>query len=310
MAVAPALQLVNLCTGFGAVPTRIPKWAPFLQGLRATRHAHEVLFSDQNVAWEHAARELLVCATRPGGAAGFDDRAARFVRACLALDGSMNSYAQRMEDLANDPDFDYPSSRNTQTKLRNEAMAILAAKLLQLTEYPCGSPQRTESAIQEILDLVGIVATRHLAHLEDGERVGVYREVFRRLVEAAAFFERHEPSMGLRERLETIVTAVAARPYREIYEQQMPDSIDRLVPPDEVWKLFEGWPSLFDPESPETAATMRIIERLILDIEEHGDWESALLGTATAEAESAAQREHAVEVADDDDDLDIPDWLK
>lgn len=310
MAGTPASQLVGLCTGYGAVPSRIPKEAPFLRELRATRHAQEVLVSGQIIAWEYAAHELLICVTRPGGAAGFDERSARFARACLALDGSMSSYAQRMEDLANDPDFDYPTSRNTQTKLRSEAMGILAAKLVQLTEYPCGSPQKTESAIQEMLDLVGVVATRHLAHLNDEERVGVYREVFRRLVKAAAFFERHEPSMSLRERLETIVTAVAARPYRELYEQQMPNSIDRLIPPDEVWKLFEGRPSLFDPESAETVVTMRLIERMILDIEERGAWESVLLGTATADTGTLGQHEHAVEVVDDDDDLDIPDWLK
>jgi hypothetical protein len=192
-----------------------------------------------------------------------------------------------MADLANDLDFVYPSSRNTQTKLRSEVMSILAAKLMELPEYPCGSPQKTESAIQEILDLVGIVETRHLAHLDDEERVGVYREVFRRLVEAEAFFGRHEPSMGLRERLEIIVTAVAARPYRQLYEDLKPRSFDMLVPPEEVPKLYEGRPSLFEPDSPEVERTMRLIERIVLDIEARGSWENALLAAATAQDEDS-----------------------
>jgi hypothetical protein len=297
---------MSLCTGYGAVPSRIQKVAPFLRDLPATQHAHQALFPDGATGWQHAARELLNCVTKPGGAAGFNERSARFVRACLALEGALESYTQRMDDLSNDPDFAYWRSRNAQDKQRDEAMEILAARLLQLKQYPC-APSAANEAIEEILDLVGIVVSRHLSHLEDHERQEVYDEIFRRLAKASAFFDGHAPSMSLRERLEIIVTAIAARPYRQLYDGLTSQRRDQLVPPDEVWKLFEDRPSLFDPESPEVERTMRLIERIALSVEERGTWENTLLAVANAKEGTTSQSRSAVDL--DDDELDYPDWL-
>ncbi len=99
----------------------------------------------------------------------------------------------------------------------------------------------------------------------------------------AAFFDIHDPGLSLAERLDIVVTAVAARPYRQLYGELKPRSVDLLVSPDEVWKLYEGRPSFIDPSSPELERTMRLIERIILDIEERGDWERTLLAAAAAE---------------------------
>lgn len=51
MAGTPVSQLVSLCTGYGAVPSRIPKEAPFLRDLPATQHAHQVLYPNGEEAW-------------------------------------------------------------------------------------------------------------------------------------------------------------------------------------------------------------------------------------------------------------------
>lgn len=293
MAGDPTAQLVSLCTGYGALPSRIPTVAPFLRDLPATQHAHQVLFSDGTTGWQHAARELLICVTKPGGAARFDERTARFVRACLGINGALESYTQRMNDLSNDPDFSFWKSRNTLDKQRDEMMDILAGKLLQLASYPC-DPGRVESALEEFLDLANVVKTRHLEHLDRDELNAFYDRAFRRLTAAVAFFDRHDPDLSPERRLSIIVTAVAARPYRQLYEELKPRSIDLLVPPDEVWKLYEGRPSLFDPESPETERTMRLIERIILDIEERDAWENTLLATATAEEEGGLTQAQAL----------------
>jgi hypothetical protein len=79
------------------------------------------------------------------------------------------------------------------------------------------------------------------------------------------------------------------------------------VPPDEVWKLFEDRPSLFDPESPEVERTMRLIERIALSVEERGTWENTLLAVANAKEGTTSQSRSAVDL--DDDELDFPDWL-
>lgn len=284
MVATPEVQLVRLCTGYGAVPSRIPTVAPFLQALPATQHAHEVLSSNGPISWEHAARDLLICVTKPGGAAGFDARTARFVRACLALDGALESYTQRMNDLANDPDFTFWKSPNTRDKQREEAMGILAARLLQLGSYPC-APSKLKAATQRHLDLLEFVRTHDYEHFDDDEMREVYKDVFGILVNASAFFDRHDPDLSPARRLNIIVTAVAARPYRQLYDELKPRSIDLLVPPNEVRALFEGKPSPFDPESSETERAMRLIERIVLDIEERDGWEGALLATATATAE-------------------------
>ncbi len=289
----PEAQLVSLCTGYGAVPSRIPTVAPFLQHLPATQHAHESLSANGPIGWEHAARDLLICVTKPGGAAGFNARTARFVRACLALDGSMSSYAQRMDDHANDTEFDYPTSRNTQTKLRDQKMDELAAKLLELTKYPC-SPSRVEEAIRTSLGLIEVVKAQILTDADADELARYIEGMTHGLVNASAFFERHDPGLSPERRLNIIVTAVAARPYRLLYDELKPRSIDLLVPPDEVWKLFEGRPSLFDSESPETERTMQLVERIILDAEERDGWESTLLATATAEEDGGLTQQQAL----------------
>lgn len=286
MAESPAVQLVGLCTGYGAVPPRIRKVAPFLCDLPSTQRALQVLYPNGEGAWQHAARELLICVTKPGGAAGFNERSSRFVRACLGLNGALQSYTQRMSDLTNDPDFNFWKSRNTLDKQRDVAMDILASRILLLKTYPC-DPGPVESALEEFIDLAKVVKERHLQFLDDDELRVFYNEAFRRLTSATAFFEHYAPRLSLARRFRFIIAAVAAWPYRQIYVDLMPRSGRLLIRPEEVVNaIYEERYSFFTPDSPEMERTMQLIERIILDIEDRDGWGSLFLATVNSERQS------------------------
>lgn len=278
MAASPTAQLVSLCTGTGAVPSRIPTVAPFLHDLPATQHAHQVLFPNGEMSWEYAARELLLCVTKAGGAAGYNERSSIFVRACLSLDGAISSYAQRMDNLANDPQYDYWKSRNTQFEKRNEEMGVLASCLLQLQSYPC-DPRRVTSAARHVLNFIEFTKEEFLGLADEEDIQNFYDEVRRKLPVAAYYFDRVYSHVSLSQRLIKLVTLVVDGPYRQVYEDLKPRSNVLFIPPDDILQDYQGPPSRYSLFIPITERTEDLIERIMLNIESQGEWESVMRGS-------------------------------
>lgn len=275
MTLSPTAQLVALCKGDGAVLSRIVKEAPFLRDLAATKHAHQVLFRDDAMGWEHSAHALLTCVTKPRGAAGFDEQSARFVRACLSLDGGMTSFAQRMDNLANDPQYNYFKSRNTQVEKRREKMGILAGYLLQLQSYPC-DPGKASSAARHVLKLIEFTKEEFLGLADEEEIRDFYDEVRRKLPVAVFYLDRAYSQISLSQRLIKLVTSVVDGPYRQVYEELKTRSAVLFIPPDEILRGYEGLPSRYALSMPVTERTEGLIERLMFNIESQGEWESVL----------------------------------
>lgn len=278
MARTPEAQLVSLCMGDGAVPSRIAKVAPFLRDLPATQHAQKVLYPNGEKSWEHAARKLLLCVTKAGGEDEFNERSARFVRACLALDGTLSSYAQRMDNLANDPDFDYWKSRNSQNRHRDEAMGRLASRLMEIKFYPC-ERKITQLAARRALKWIEFIRSDYLELADEEEIKFFYDEVRRGLPAAVAYFERTDSNLDFAQRLQIIVTLVIDRPYRRLYDELKPRSIDLLAPPGEMLKQYSAMPADYSSDSVIVERTMAMIERIIFDIEEGDNWDNILQST-------------------------------
>jgi hypothetical protein len=275
MTPSPTAQLVALCKGDGAVLSRIVKEAPFLRDLAATKHAHQALFRDDVMGWEHSAHALLNCVTKPRGAAGFGEQSARFVRACLSLDGGMTSFAQRMDNLANDPQYNYFKSRNTQVEKRREKMGILAGCLLQLQSYLC-DPGKASSAARHVLKLIEFTKEEFLGLADEEEIREFYDEVRRNLPVAVSCLDRVYSQFSLSQRLVKLITTVVDGPYRRVYADLKPRSDALFIPPDEILQDYLGLPSRYSLVMPITERTEDLIERIILDVESQGEWESVL----------------------------------
>lgn len=275
MAASPVVQLVSLCTGIGAVPSRIAEVAPFLRDLAATQHAHQVLYPNEEMTWEYAARELLVCVTKVGGAANFDERTAIFVRACLSLDGALSSYTQRVDNLANNPKFSYPTSRNTLDKMRNEAMGMLASSLLQLQSYPCDRG-KAKSAARIALNCIEFIKEESLGLSDDETINDFYDEVRRKLPVAASYLERTYPQLSLSRRLIKMITLVVDGPYRQIYEELKPRGAWLIIDPDKILQDYQSLPSNYVFLTPTTERTQHLIDHILFDMERRNGWETLL----------------------------------
>lgn len=137
-AVEPWRQLDELCRGHGATPERIRKLAPFLLELPAVREAAEEVMGSADADPAHAAVHLLLCITKPNGAAELDEKNSIFARSCLGLNNTQDLYTRRLGDLANNEKYRFPTSVKTQNEYCLALMSSITAKLLQLNYYPCG----------------------------------------------------------------------------------------------------------------------------------------------------------------------------
>lgn len=279
----PLTQLTDLCAGHGAVPTQIVKVAPFLESLAATRHAQEVLFPNGEADWSHAARQLLICVTEPGGVGGLDEKSSRFARACLGLNGSVDSFTERMNALANDPTYKYPTSPNTWAKTRMSVLSVLIGVLHQIDKYPCAPRPEKEKALDDAMALLAVIRLREYYSQDPEGLLEMRDDLFRRFARAYDLFDKHDPSFSPYQRLKVMVTAVAARTYREVFERLMPGSAELLVDPELVPRLFEDRPIPIDHELPAVERTAKILARIFRDIEERDAWEQAVIASAEAD---------------------------
>lgn len=284
----PADQLFDLCTGQGATPEQITRFAPFMQSLPVTLDAQRVLAERGVITWEDASHAVLICVVNRNGAKALSEEAAFFARACLGLDGSTLALTQRMHGLASQTEFTYPKSLTTLTNRRRDAMSFLSSVLVSLDEYPCASKSKARRAADEAEAHVMLVLER--SQLDPEERVECYRDLTERFAGAMAVFDKYEPSLSLEQRFNIMVTAVAANAYSRVYEEQKPSSIYDLVEPRLVPDLYRGIPVSVSPGSPKVERTALVIARIMIDIEEQGNWKETLIeteGEAAMEAELA-----------------------
>lgn len=281
----PMDQLFDLCTGEGATASKIKLQAPFMESLPATQHALEVLpISVSKLGWSEAARALLICATRPNGAAGLDEHFSRFAVACLALDGSAYSMTQRLNNLVHGGSGKYPTSRNTLIKMRALVMKNLASKLQTLEKYPCASDSGLRSVARQVAAHIRVIMEHQLPTLEDHEKLELYRQIFEELPKATSFFRGLTGIHTLTERFEIIVRVIASGAYRSLFEDIFPRGVDLLVSPDLVPSLYAGSQTFYDPMSPEVNLTVRIMYWVMRDTEKHGLWYDSLVVPQSPEA--------------------------
>lgn len=266
----PKDQLFDLCAREGATPRNIQERAPFLESLVATQHALSVLPVE---GWSEAARALLICVSRPGGAGGFDDSDSRFVVACLALDGSTYSLGQRLQNLVHGGEGNYPTARNTWTKMREVAMTKLALSLQTLREYPCGA----EDSLQGIARLIAANAAlirKHMApRLSKDEVLQLHRMIFEELPKADAYLSSlgAAPHGGVM-KLELLVHAISRGAYTRLFEDLGPRAADVLVPPHYVPSFYREFLGNYDPDAEEIQLMVRVISLIMLDTERYDLW--------------------------------------
>lgn len=269
----PKDQLFDLCAREGATPRNIQERAPFLESLVATQHALNVLPVEH---WSEAARALLICVSRPGGAGGFDDSDSQFVVACLALDGSTYSLGQRLENLVHGGDGNYPTARNTLAKMREVVMTNLALSLQLLQEYPCGS----EDSLQGLARLIAANAAlirKHVApRLSKDEVLQLHRMIFEELPKADAYLSslRAVPHGGMM-KLELLMHAISRGAYARLFEDLGSRAAEILVPPRYVTSFYREFLSDYDPDAEEIQLMIRVISLILLDTERHDLWREA-----------------------------------
>lgn len=274
---SPAIQLVDLCTA-GAIPSRIEVAAPFMRELAATRHAIEVLYDANEEQWAYAARELLKCVCRAGGAAGFGEEAARFVSACLDFESTQRSFSERMYGLANDPNYAYPTAPKTHSKRRDRYMSIVAGELLKLDRFP-GAP------LSDLEKRKQFTAALFTFQLEAGFREDVgdvsLSEIFDDIVgmvrSGFALMDEHAPELSTREHIQIMVRAVSHRAYRDIYSSATVRDRQELVNPDELPRLFEGASREYTGIEDEIKLSCNILASIMIDIESQDAWSQVLL---------------------------------
>lgn len=301
---SPAEQLITLCSS-GAVPTRIETAAPFMRDLTATKHAVEVLYDGDTDQWTHAARELLMCVCRAGGAAGFDEEAARFVAACLDLGSTQRSLSSRMYDLANDPDFRYPTAPKTHVKRRTKYMTTLAGILVGLDRYPCAPLTHREKTVKVAASIV-CETMKQVFEIEPEDEAGwdiALTEVWDHLQGARAQFDRYMPHATSGELLRIMVGAVVADKYvRGLYQKARRDLPD-IVDVTDILGLLNGAQIGYLPLEEELQRSCEVLAEVLLDLETQGAWRDVV--------QRLIPGQNALSSTDDpDDDLDLPWWLK
>lgn len=301
---SPAEQLITLCSS-GAVPTRIETAAPFMRDLTATKHAVEVLYDGDTDQWTHAASELLMCVCRAGGAARFDEEAARFVAACLDLESTQRSLSSRMYDLANDPDFTYPTAPKTHAKRRTKYMTSLAGVLIGLDRYPCAPLTHREKRLKIAVGLVHEIVEQ-LLEVDPEDQVGwsnALTEVWDQLQGARAQFERYMPRATDAELLRILVGAVVGDQYvRGMYDEarrNLPDIVDVT----DILGLLNGAQIGYLPLEEELQRSCEVLAEVLLEVEAQGVWGDVVQRLIPGQDAIAS-------IEDPDDDLDLPWWLK
>ncbi len=293
--VLPQDQLFDLCAREGATPKNIRERAPFLETLPATQHALSLLPVE---GWGEAARALLICVTRPGGAGGFDERISLFVVTCLALDGSIAPLGQRLDNLIERRIENYPTSRNTWTKMRQVAMTKLAVSLQTLQEYPCGS----EDSLRGIARLIAANAAlirKHMApKLSKDEVLQLHQLVFEELPRVNEYFEsiRIAPTAYVK-KLQWVISAISRGAYARLYEDLGPSAAEILVPPRYVTSFFGDVLGSYDPDAEEIQLMVRAISVIMLDTEGHDLWREAFHRERRSESLSPGMLEQRRRIA-------------
>lgn len=266
-------QLFDLCAREGATPKNIQKYAPFLEDLPATQHAISVLPMED---WSEAARALLVCVTRPGGAGGFDEASSLFVVACLALDGSLEPLGRRLENLAYAGTGNFPTSRNTWTKRREEAMGNLAVSLQALQTYPCGSEDSLRGMARLIAANAALIQKHMSPKLSKEEVRQLHQLIFEELPRVDMYLAARRLTSGAYMRkLQWIISAISRGAYARLFEDLGPQASEILVPPIYVPSFFREVLGSYDPEAEEIQLMLRVISLIMLDTESHDLWREA-----------------------------------
>ncbi len=273
-------QLDVLCLGHGATLQKIETDAPLLHGLSATQHALEVLFEGEDEQISEAARELLQCVTKPGGAGGFDEWTSQYVQAMLGVNGAHKSFTQRMNDLVGGVSNSYPMDRDTWKRDRGELMAQLAAKLQSLTRYPC-APATPQDDLMRLAVMMWHGIFPGFAHMDDEEKDQFLAPFVQQLRGANAVFDEHGSLESAERRFAILMRSVAAGPYQVAYDNLSAGDRDLLLPPALWADLFDARkPPEYRPSELEGRRTSEIVARIMLDVEEAEAWERVLVADA------------------------------
>lgn len=248
--------------------------------------------------WATAARSLLLCVTRPGGAGQLDDYSSRFVRACLGLDGSIGAMSTRINNLVHAGDYGYPTSMGTLIKMRRAAMDNLAAELLVLETYPCAWPGLIDSAVDQAADHVNIVMTRNLASLDEAERLDFYKRLMEKLRGIPVVNVQGAVIGGLYARFRFAIQLLAEGSYRRLVEDLEMGHYGHLVSPEFVPKLYSGESTPYDLKSEEVERTARVIYWIMEDTEKHELWLEAMRSTSKLSRKLETQRQRILEQFD------------
>lgn len=278
-------QLIAVCSGPGAVPERIAKYAPFMESLAVTQHAMSSLYGVENVHWSFAAREVLVCVTKSSDE--LDEMSSIYVRACLGITGSVESFSQRMDDLTNHPNYRFPSARNTQTKLRRQLLQVVTGILLKLKTFPCAPEHDYKKRIRVATDFVTSVLFPSFESFDEDMQKEIIEEFRRALSNFNSFEARIRDNQTKLKFCESLMSRVVAMFYKPLLAKMPLHSADKLLSAEEIRSILALPHPLRNPEDDRSANTTSLLAKIILEIEDANLWSD--LGTAGV---SSATFEH------------------
>lgn len=277
-AVEPWRQLDELCRGHGATPERIRKLAPFLLELPAVREAAEEVMGSADADPAHAAVHLLLCITKPNGAAELDEKNSIFARSCLGLNNTQDLYTRRLGDLVNNEKYRFPTSVKTQNEYCLALMSSITAKLLQLNYYPCGPLDLLGKKIALMVELVFHRDIGELFERPAHERAAAWDIASTYLSRSIGAASEKYPKVSPVGQFSILVAAIIDGSYRRLYLIETPEERASMIPAEALHR----W--LFPVGHEQTKATnrqvrkslMRVVD-LMFELEQAGSASSLLL---------------------------------
>lgn len=179
-----------------------------------------------------AARELLICATNPGGAARFDNRTSWFVQACLDMHSSRLSLSRRFDQIVESTTFTFDKDHRTHKKHLSSCMNNLAAMLLTLRRFPCAPVSYEEDKIGLEGDLFAMSVMRRFG-IDDDNREQfetIVRDIFRHIEKAWLLFEDSAPALSPSQRLNILISSLASGVYKRWYDSAQRQREEAISP--------------------------------------------------------------------------------